>query len=399
MKKSLIALAVAGAFAAPTAAMAVDVSFGGEFDLFLESFDNGDESIGQMNNTHSRFWWDMVDDLGTGLKVKGHLELDVGAVGYHGGNAANSSATTVCTDAACTPGSQASVQPGVNNRNSYIGLAGDSWGEVRFGTQENILEATGYAVDPFHGAAGPGGNIVNGMGQSGDISASAVFNGSNIGARRTDSTITYISPNWKGLTFQVDYALAGPTGTGRTSGSEDWTELYYGARYDGQANFGGWRVYGAGGQIDNADLSGTGGGPGTSSKDSEYRLGGGITWGNFAVDAIYESNEWDSTDSGGAKIKRDGWWLGGSWMIPTGKVALGYIMMNDREVNGSDVSSSDTTNIAIGYYHTLSANSSLYAIYNGMDNGDNAAGNIQSGGTAALGKDPSTIGVGMYLVF
>jgi hypothetical protein len=34
-----------------------------------------------------------------------------------------------------------------------------------------------------------------------------------------------------------------------------------------------------------------------------------------------------------------------------------------------------------------------------MDNGDNAAGNIQSGTTAAVGQDPSTIGVGMYLVF
>jgi predicted porin len=86
-------------------------------------------------------------------------------------------------------------------------------------------------------------------------------------------------------------------------------------------------------------------------------------------------------------------------MIPTGKVALGYIMMDDRDVNGTTISSSDTSNIAIGYYHTLSANSSLYAIYNAMDNGDQAASNIQSGGTAGLGKDPSTIGVGMYLVF
>ena len=117
MKKSLIALAVAGAFAVPSAAMAVDVSFGGEFDLAIENVDNGgsnNSSWNQMNNTHSRFWWDMVDDLGNGLMVKGHLELDVGAVGYHGGNTANA------------PDSQ----QGVKNRNSYVGLAGDSWGEM-----------------------------------------------------------------------------------------------------------------------------------------------------------------------------------------------------------------------------------------------------------------------------
>jgi predicted porin len=142
-----------------------------------------------------------------------------------------------------------------------------------------------------------------------------------------------------------------------------------------------------------------GGGPGTDTSDSEYRIGGGMTFGNFAFDVIFESNEWDSTNSGGSKIERDGWWVGGSWMIPTGKLALGYIMMDDVDVDGVTINSSDTSNLAIGYYHTLSANSSVYVIYNGMDNGDNAAGNIQSGTTAAVGQDPSTIGVGMYLVF
>jgi len=385
MKKSLIALAVAGAFAVPSAAMAVDVSFGGEFDLAVDFVDNGDNSPGaessfnQMNNTHSRFWWDMVDDLGTGLMVKGHLELDVGAVGYNGGGAVNQ------------PGAG-----GINNRNSYVGLAGESWGEVRFGTQENIHEATGYAVDPFHGAAGPGGNIVNGMGQSGIAGASQVFNGANIGARRTTQTITYISPNWSGFTFQVDYSLEGANASATTS--QQWNELFYGARYDGQFGNGGWRVYGAGADIANAGsvaaLSG-------AVDMSGYRVGGGVTFGNFAVDAIFETNEWKDVSIGGAgtKVERDGIWVGGSWMIPTGKVALGYIMMDDRDVNGASVGSSDTSNLAVGYYHTLSANSNLYVIYNTMDNGTAAAGNIQNTATVAAGDDPSALSLGMYLVF
>ena len=379
MKKSLIALAVAGAFAVPSAAMAVDVSFGGEFDLAIDFVDNGNASnstFNQMNNTHSRFWWDMVDDLGTGLMVKGHLELDVGAVGYNGGGAVNQ------------PGAG-----GVNNRNSYVGLAGESWGEVRFGTQENIHEATGYAVDPFHGAAGPGGNIVNGMGQSGIVGASQVFNGANIGARRTTQTITYISPNWSGFTFQVDYALEGPT----APTANKWNELFYGARYDGQTGFGGWRVYAAGADISNAGsvaaISG-------QVDMSGVRFGGGMTFGNFAIDAIFETNEWKDASAGGnTKVERDGIWVGGSWMIPTGKLALGYIMMDDREVNGASVGSSDSTNLAVGYYHTLSANSNLYVIYNTMDNGNAAAGNIQNTGTQAVGDDPAALSLGMYLVF
>lgn len=378
MKKSLIALAVAGTFAVPSAAMAVDVSFGGEFDLAVESFDNGDKSVNQMNNTHSRFWWDMVDDLGTGLMVKGHLELDVGAVGYNGGGAVNQ------------PGAG-----GINNRNSYVGLAGESWGEVRFGTQENIHEATGYAVDPFHGAAGPGGNIVNGMGQSGIAGASQVFNGANIGARRTTQTITYISPNWSGFTFQVDYALEGPT----APTANKWNELFYGARYDGATSFGGWRVYAAGADISNA--SNLGAVISNQVDMSGIRVGGGLTFGNFAIDAIFETNEWkDASAANLGKIERDGYWIGGSWMIPTGKLALGYIMMDDRDVTGAgSVADSDTTNLAVGYYHTLSANSNLYVIYNTMDNGNAAAGQIQNTATQAVGDDPAALSLGMYLVF
>ena len=412
MKKSLIALATAGAFAVPSAAMAVDVSFGGEFDLAFEIADDGMESWNQMNNTHSRFWWDMVDDLGTGLQVKGHLELDVGAVGYHGGNTANNPGLQACLTVTCNPalGEVVTVQNGINNRNSYIGLAGESWGEVRFGTQENIHEAVGYSVDPFHGAAGPGGNIVNGMSQSGIAGASAVFNGSNIGARRTDSTITYISPNWGGFTFQVDYALEGPTGTGRTAGSKAWTELFYGARYDGQLSNGGWRIYASGADISNGDLNGSGGGGGSDTSDGGYRFGGGLTWGNFGVDFIWESNEWDSTNAGGVKVERDGFWIGGFWNVPTGKLAIGYVSMDDYSVNGTScdptgaitgVASGSCTSamIALGYYHTLSANSSVYAIYASMDNDASAASNLQSVGASTYGQDPSVISLGMYLVF
>lgn len=390
MKKSLIALATVGAFAAAPAAMAVDVGFGGEFDLSVDFVDNGaaaNSSFNQMNNTHSRFWWDMADDLGTGLVVKGHLELDVGAVGYHGGNAANGGNST-----------------GWNNRNSYIGLAGEQWGEVRFGTQENVHEAVGYSVDPFHGAAGPGGNIVNGMGQSGVFGTSSVCNGSNLGCRRTDSTITYISPNWGGFTFQVDYALEGPTGTATTDKQSN--ELFYGARYDGQMPNGGWRVYGSGADISNADLSSTGtptAAGGLDTSDSATRFGGGVTFGAFAVDVILESNEWDSVAAGGVKIERDGLWIGGSWMVPTGKVAIGWIEMDDYDIGGVSCGGAAggcaTTNIAIGYYHTLSANSSLYAIYNKMDNDAAAGSNMQNTSTAVVGGDPDAISLGMYLTF
>ena len=42
----------------------------------------------------------------------------------------------------------------LQNRNSHIGLTGDSWGGVWFGTNEQLYERYLYSVDPLDGAAG-----------------------------------------------------------------------------------------------------------------------------------------------------------------------------------------------------------------------------------------------------
>ena len=47
----------------------------------------------------------------------------------------------------------------VQNRNSHIGLVGDSWGGVWWGSNENLYERYFYTVDPLDGAAGMGGNL------------------------------------------------------------------------------------------------------------------------------------------------------------------------------------------------------------------------------------------------
>ena len=48
---------------------------------------------------------------------------------------------------------------GLSNRNSHIGLVGESWGGVWYGSNENIYERYFYTHDPLDGAAGLGGNL------------------------------------------------------------------------------------------------------------------------------------------------------------------------------------------------------------------------------------------------
>ncbi len=48
---------------------------------------------------------------------------------------------------------------GLSNRNSHIGLVGESWGGVWYGSNENLYERYFYTQDPLDGAAGLGGNL------------------------------------------------------------------------------------------------------------------------------------------------------------------------------------------------------------------------------------------------
>jgi predicted porin len=269
---------------------------------------------------------------------------------------------------------------------------------VQFGTQEGIFEAVGYNIDPFHGAAGNGGNIVNILGTTALAGANAVCNGNNLGCRRLDQTITYSSPNFSGFTFQIDYTLeGGPAATGLNKPSE----LQYGAAYSGKIGDA-WGLRGslAGIQVKNSGLLNgvTGIIVGQDEKDDGVRGTIGVTFGDFSVDLLLEQLKWkDNVNAVEAKVQHT--WIGGSWNVPTGKVALGYTKAGKTKVNGTDLANTDADHMAIGYYHNLSKNSAAYVIYSAITNKDNAQYNMQDGATSAAGKDPSSIGVGMYYLF
>ncbi len=135
MKKSLIAVAVAGVFAAP-AAMA-DVTISGAINLGIELVKSerrhgrraAEPEPNQLNANYSNINISSVDDIGNGNKVMFNYQIDVRAVHTI------QSATAV-------------------NRNSYLGLAGD-WGAFKMGTNENVYERYMYQADPLDGAARP----------------------------------------------------------------------------------------------------------------------------------------------------------------------------------------------------------------------------------------------------
>jgi len=188
MKKSLVALAVGTAFAAPAAH--ADVTISGKINMSIEYLDVGESADGAfdgisnfgVSSNYSNVTIRSEDDLGGGLKVDFAFQF----------RAALSSVGAI------------------TNRNSRIGLMSDSWGGVWYGTNENIYERYYYTIDPLDGAAGLGGDLAI-MGTPGGAvfsiygATAAAPAGGYTWVRRDEQVIWYDSPNFGGFTFGVVY--------------------------------------------------------------------------------------------------------------------------------------------------------------------------------------------------
>ncbi|HTO42561.1 MAG TPA: porin, partial [Burkholderiales bacterium] len=199
MKRTLIALAVGSAFAAPAAY--ADVTLSGSINAGPAYVRSGDGSAGvtnalfstgtvaqpgtsvsAINTNYSNITIGSLEDLGGGLKLDFAYQLTA--------NFNNLQAAT--------------------NRNSHIGLVGDSWGGIWYGTNEMLYESYYYTVDPLDGAAGLGGNLqvlgTPGYGRvfdapASDPSACGGVAGSGCAGfyRRDSNAIWYNSPNFNGF--------------------------------------------------------------------------------------------------------------------------------------------------------------------------------------------------------
>src|SRR5688500_1733197 len=173
MKKKLIALAIAGALAAPVVASAQGTNvtlFGraqAEYSL-VDFAAQPSQGALQDNSRSSRWGLQVTEDLGNGLKASARLEFGL--------NTGSGSATTP--------------------REQWVGLSSNQWGDIRFGRLQSPFKdfAGGMTIDPFayttlqaNGAGGTMSGAANGMG-----SGANTF---------VNSAIRYDSASIEGFTF------------------------------------------------------------------------------------------------------------------------------------------------------------------------------------------------------
>ncbi len=350
MKKSLLALAVLGAFAGVASAQS-SVTLFGVVDLGARYVDNGggkQYQLAQDGLSSSRLGFRGTEDLGGGLAasfwLEGALSADTGTQGVTSINGGTNNAAATFT------------------RRATVSLAG-GWGEVRLGRDYTATFWNSTIFDPFG---------TNGVGSAGNLAfvmATTPQGGSYGTLVRTNNIIGYFLPSGiaGGLYGQIQVA-AGENVSG---------QKYIGGRLGYAA--GPFNVAGAWGRTQvlvSPDQNGT-----------SWNLGGSWNFGFMALSGYYGRLEISD-------LAQNNWFIGatapfGLWTV---KASYGEVDRSGNNVNGVPTPNFDgqkADQFAIGAVYDLSKRTALYSTYSYLHNKGDARfitaplQNIAAGGAQA----------------
>ncbi len=355
MQKKLIALAIAGAIAAP-AAMAADdgVTIYGQLDMSFDSIRTNsaataDGTLNRISSNASRIGFKGKEDLGNGNFASWQIEQQID---MDGGTAAGASGTTWAT------------------RNTYVGLGG-GWGEVRMGNHDTPHKMSTAPLDIFIDTAGDYNNVI------GNANGTVKFD------TRLANAIAYISPNFSGLTLALATGTLNENGTQATP---DPKAVSFGAMYsNGPIYVGyGYEKVSKNGTVTGADDA------------TDQKLGVGYSFDMGKVAVVYDKMSTSGGTIGGSTdADRTAWYLNGQINAGVGAVKLAYGKMND----GKSAADTGAKWWALGYDYPMSKRTKLYAVYTKTTNNSGATyavgSKVGSYYAPGAGEDPSTVSLGI----
>lgn len=412
MNKKLIALAVAGAFAAPFAAQAADnVTIYGALNISLEnatakgatsagrvvnSFVTGTganfTSRNQVNCSSCALGFKGTEDLGGGMKAWFQLESTYNVDGE--------------------PGST------FGGRNSGVGLT-SNWGTIMLGQWDTPYKAmtTGFGM-PFYSTTTANYNAFIGSPgfTVGSSTAGSPTGGSADAAfdRRQRNSVQYWTPKYMGFSGRAAYSAneGKTTQTGATPGVNPYiysvagqyaaNNIQAGVAFEYHKDFAGLRQIGGGtaGSFANSEDFGI-------KAQASYKI-----QGKYLVGVIYEHLDYESDRPGAAvgSLKgydRDAYGVYGILPFGPGKIHANYLFSanGDCQAVGASCSAGGTQAQlwGIGYYYPLSKRSEVYLQYSQVENEDGQRFKQGSGPaerlTPAFGADPYSVALGIRHTF
>lgn len=309
MKKSLLALAVLGAFAGAASAQ-TNVTIYGVVDAGVQYANGGQNTnwtLGSGLQSGSRLGFKGTEDLGGGLSAIFTLEngftVDDGQLGQNSR---------------------------LFGRQAWVGLKG-SFGEVKLGRQQTPLYYAVAAVDPF--AIGLAGNAQSVFG-----SGATLYSADPLA--RTDNTISYAINN-SGFNAGLNYGF-GETAGDNTANRNVAVGLGYA---NGPVN------------VQYAYQKAKAGATNGANDLTVNFIGGTYDLGVAKAHLAYADNK--SETAAGATTKVRDWLLGVSAPVGSAGTVMASYIRNDVK----DVNDSKSNQYALGYTHSLSKRTNLYTSF------------------------------------
>jgi len=334
MNKKLMAVAVAGALAAPAMAFAQTTIYG-SFNAEYGIYSAPDSTVNNNN-------WDGLNSGASNIGFKGEEKLAGGMAAFY----QCESDVRFMSGSGRTSGS-------ICDRNSAVGLKG-GFGAVSIGTWDSPQK---IAVGKTRITADTGWLGVTHI----------LWNESN----RNANSINYSLPDFGGLSIDLQTtttnAASGTTGDGKKGRNSGANAVYT----KGPLVL----ALGYTGKSDNA-ASGTING----AKDTAYSFGGAYTFGPAKVGLTYVS---EKQEAGANETKSSGYNLAGSWELGGGNnIWAGYTKRDANKLNGTKQNDGGSE-IQVGFGHDLSKRTLVAVGYGKVANDDN--GTYTVGGTASTG--------------
>jgi predicted porin len=361
MKKSLLALAVAGAFTGAAFAQS-SVTLYGRVDVGLQKVNEpagstvsalsgavAGDTLNVVQGSGSRVGFQGAEDLGAGWKaifqIEHRFDPDTGTISAQQNN------NRVCEDAAgvitavqtadangnfltdCPTGTTARVT-GTRERfwqgRSYVGLSGAA-GTLKLGREYTPAFWVGIAADPW------GYDTIAQVGTGPTIPGSVA---------RFANIIDYQSPNWGGFTFEVAYVPSETASNAGVGGTDPGDKDGYGAN----VQWSGGPVYVGAAYEKNVQITNA------VADVTLLNFTGSVKFGPAKVIAAYAKGESEAPVTN-ATTDTTGIVLAATFDVGAGQIRFGG---TQTKTEPPGVTASKLTKIGLGYHHNLSKRTTLY---------------------------------------
>jgi len=331
MKKSLIALAVAGAFAAPAFAATSNVDVYGRMDVVIQDTNAAGTEM-QVTDNASRLGFKGTEDLGGGLKAIWQIESQLNPGGNDG------------LDGEAVAGKAAGTLGG---RNTFVGLAG-GFGTFLMGRHDTPYKLGTASLDIFSDNIGD---------YNGRLMSVDPVNSTH--DHRSGNAIAYVSPTWDGFHFAAAVVATNDAvafdNNNKTFDAYSLTGVYANGPLFASLSY--------------QDVVDVAGAPGNQSSKA-WKVGLGYTFGDAKVGFVYEDI---NNDAGGLNngIDRSSWVINGVYNMGPIALKAQYGKIKDWTSLGQDPNKWD-----LGVDYALSKRTKAYVVYSSVNDDDPTTKNL-----------------------